>query len=137
MGEANHSWGGRPSETAVGAAEEAGAARGTAVGAARGRNPGWTARAGRGATSGSNLGGTFEAGWQGATIPAVVSQVSTVETVEADSQKKSRLVGLGEATKGKLSLTKPHVERRSGSLWRDQGSGSLCDQRSSQGRNTG
>jgi hypothetical protein len=106
MGEANHSRGGRPSGTAVGAAEEAGAVRGTAVGAARGRNPGWTAGAGRGATSGSNPGGTSGAGWQGAIVPAVVSRVPTVETVEADSQRKSRSVGLGEAARGKLSLLK-------------------------------
>jgi hypothetical protein len=74
MGEANHSRGGGPSGTAVGAAEEAGAARGAAVGAARGRNLGWTTGAGRGATSGSNPGGTSEAGWQGATVPAVVNR---------------------------------------------------------------
>jgi hypothetical protein len=103
-----------------------------------GRNPGRTAGAGRGATSGSNHRGTSEAGWQGATVLAVVSRVPTVETVEPDSQRKSRSAGLGEVARGKLSSSKTtcHVERRSGGLWRDQGSGSLCDQRSSQGRHT-
>jgi hypothetical protein len=82
MGEASHSRGGGPSETAVDAAEEAGAtcgttvevgaARGAAVGAARGKNPGRTVGAGRGATSGSNPKGTSGAGWQGATIPAML-----------------------------------------------------------------
>jgi hypothetical protein len=116
MGEASHSRGGGPSGTAVGAVEAAGAARGTtvevraargsAVGAAQGRNPGRTVGAGRGATSGSNSGGTSGAGWQGATVPAVVSRVSTMETVEPDSQRKSRLVELGEAARGKLSSSK-------------------------------
>jgi hypothetical protein len=103
---ASHSRGGGPSGTAIGAAEEAGATRGIAIGAARGGNPGGIAGAGRGATSGSNPGGTSGAGWQGATVPAVVSRVPTVETVEADSQKKSRSVGLGEATREKLSSSK-------------------------------
>jgi hypothetical protein len=40
-----------------GAAVEARAARGIVVDAAQGRNPGGTTGAGRGATSGSNLGG--------------------------------------------------------------------------------
>jgi hypothetical protein len=89
-----------------GAAIEAGAERGAVVGAARGRNPGGTAGAGRGATSGSNPGGTSKAGWQGATVPAVVSRVPTVETVEPDSQRKSMSVGLDEAVRGKLSSSK-------------------------------
>jgi hypothetical protein len=38
----------------------------------------------------------------------VVSRVPTVETVELDSQRKSRLVGLGE---GKAVLIKNHVSR--------------------------
>jgi hypothetical protein len=59
-----------------------------------------------GVTSGSNPEGTSGAGWQGATIPAVVSRVPTVETVEPDSQRKSRLVGLGEEARGKLSSSK-------------------------------
>jgi hypothetical protein len=80
--------------------------RGTAVGAACGRNPEGTARAVRGGTSGSNLGGTSGAGWQDAMVPAVVSRVPTVETVELDSQRKSRSVGLDEVTKGKLSSSK-------------------------------
>jgi hypothetical protein len=104
IGEADHSRGGGPSGTAVGAAEEAGATRGAAVGAAQG--PGGTARAGRGATSGLSPGGTSEAGWQGVTVPAVVSRVPTVETVEPDSQRKSRLVGLCEAARRKLSSSK-------------------------------
>jgi hypothetical protein len=70
------------------------------------KNPRGTVRAGRGATSGSNLGGTSGAGWQGATIPAVVSRVPTVETVEPDSQRKSRSLGLGEAARGKPSSSK-------------------------------
>jgi hypothetical protein len=102
-----------------------------------GRNLRGTARAGRGATSDLNPGGTSGAGWQGAMVPAVVSRVPTVETVEPDSQRKSRSVGLGEAVRGGCPHQKPHVERQSGSLWRDQGSGSICDQRSSQGRHTG
>jgi hypothetical protein len=118
------------------ATEEAGAAHGATVVAARGRNPGGTAVAGRGATSGSNPGGTSGAGWQGVTVPAVVSRVLTVETVEPDSQRKSRSMGLGEAARGSCPRQKPRVERRSGGLWRDQGSGSLCDQRGSQGRHT-
>jgi L-aminopeptidase/D-esterase-like protein len=89
-----------------GAAVEAEAARGAAIGAAQGRNPGGTVGAGRGATSGSNPGGISEAGWQGAMVLAVVCRVPTVETVEPDSQKKSRSVGLGEAAKGKLSSSK-------------------------------
>jgi hypothetical protein len=103
MGEASHSWGGGPSGTVVGAVKEAQAARGTTVGATRDRNPGRTAGAERGATSGSNPGGTSGACWQDATVPAVVSRVSTVETMEPDSQKKFRSVGLGEAVRGKLS----------------------------------
>jgi hypothetical protein len=97
IGEADHSWGGGPSGTTVGAAEEAEAALGAAVGATRGRNSGGTVGAGRGVTSGSNPGGTSGASWQGATVPAMVSRAPTVETVEPDLQKKSRLVGLGEA----------------------------------------
>jgi hypothetical protein len=90
IGEAIHSRGGGPSGTAVGAAEEARATRGTAVGAARGRNPGGTTGVGRRATSGSNPRGTIGVGWQGATVPAVVSQIPMVETVEPDSQRKYR-----------------------------------------------
>jgi hypothetical protein len=116
MGKASHSRGDGPSDTVVSAAEKVGAARGTiveaeaahgsAVDAAWGRNPGWTTGARRRATSGSNLGGTSGAGWQGATVPAVVSRVPMVETVESDSQRKSRPVGLGEAARGKLSSSK-------------------------------
>jgi hypothetical protein len=86
-------------------------ARGAAVGAARGRNPGGTVGVGRGATSGSNPGGTSGVGWLGATVPVVMSRVPTVETVEPDSQRKSMLVGLGEATRGKAVLIKNHVSR--------------------------
>jgi hypothetical protein len=111
ISEASNSRGGGPSETAVGAVEEAGAARGTAVGAARGRNPDGTAGAGRGDTSGSNPGGISGAGWQGATVPAVVSWVPTVETVELDSQRKSRLVGLARQRGGSYPHQKPRVER--------------------------
>jgi hypothetical protein len=87
----------RRGQATCSATVEAGAARGAAVGAARGRNPGGTAGAGRGATSGSNPGGTSGAGWQGVTVPAVVSRVPMVETMETDSQRKSRSVGLDEA----------------------------------------
>jgi hypothetical protein len=59
---------------------------GATVGVARGRNPKRTVGAGRGATIGSNPVGTSGAGWQGVTIPAVVSRVPMVETVEPDSQ---------------------------------------------------
>jgi hypothetical protein len=51
IGEAGHSQGGGPSGTTVGAAEEAGAARGAAVDASWGRNPRGTAGAGREAIS--------------------------------------------------------------------------------------
>jgi hypothetical protein len=115
-GEVNHSRHGGLSKTTVGAAKEVGAMRATAVeakaartiaiGAAWGRNLKGTARAGRGATSRSNPRGTFGAGWQGAMVPTVVSRVPTVETVEPDSQRKSTLVGLGEAARGKLSSSK-------------------------------
>jgi hypothetical protein len=74
-----------------GATVEVGATRGTTIGA------------GRGATSGLNLGGISGAGRQGAMVPIVVSRIPTVVTVEPDSQRKSRSVGLGEATRGKLS----------------------------------
>jgi hypothetical protein len=70
-------------------------------------------------------------------VPAVVSRVPMVETVEPDSQRKSRSVGLGEAARGSCPHQKPHIERQSGGLWRGQGSGSLYDQRSSQERHTG
>jgi L-aminopeptidase/D-esterase-like protein len=90
--------------------------RGAAVGAARGRNSRGTTGAGRGATSGLIPGGTSGASCQGATVPTVVSRIPTVKTVEPDSQRKSRSVGLGEAARGKLSSSKPHVERRSGGL---------------------
>jgi hypothetical protein len=103
MGEASHSRGGGPSGTAVSAAEEVGAARGAAIGATQGRNPGQIAGVGRGAIGDSNPGGTSGAGWQGATVPEVVSRVPTVETVEPGSQRKYRSVRLGETTRGKLS----------------------------------
>jgi hypothetical protein len=80
--------------------------RGIGVGATRGKNLKGTAGAGRGATSGSNPGGTSGAGWQGVTVSVVVSRVPTVETVEPDSQRKSRSVGLREAARGKLSSSK-------------------------------
>jgi hypothetical protein len=110
IGEASHSRGGGPSGTAVGAAEEAGAARGAALGAARGRNSGGTAGAGRGATSGSNPGGTSGAGWQGVTIPAVVSRVPTVETVEPLT-KKIYVSGIVQGSEGEAVLIKNHVSR--------------------------
>jgi hypothetical protein len=106
IGEADHSRGGGLSRTAVSAAEEVGAARGATVGAAQGKNPGGTIRAGRGATSGSNPEGTSGADWQGAIVPVVVSRVPMVEIVEPDSQRKSRSVGLGDAVRGKLPLSK-------------------------------
>jgi hypothetical protein len=92
--EAIHAQGGGPSVIAV-----------SAAGASHGKNPGGTARAGRGATGGMNPGGTFGASRQGAMmeVPEVVSQVPIVETVEPDSQRKSRSVGMGEAARGKLS----------------------------------
>jgi hypothetical protein len=82
-----------------------GAACGAAVVAARGRNPGGTAGVGRGATRGSKLGGISGAGRRGAgvEVPAVVRWVPMVETVEPDSQRKSRSVRLGKVASGKLS----------------------------------
>jgi hypothetical protein len=57
---------------------------------------------------GSNPGGPSGVGRQGAMVevPIVVSQVPMVETVELDSQRKSRSVGLGEVARGKLSSSK-------------------------------
>jgi hypothetical protein len=80
--------------------------RGATVDDAQGRNPDGAVRVGRGATSSSNPRGTSRASWQGATVPTVVSRVPTVGTVEPDSQRKSRSVGLGEAVRGKLSSSK-------------------------------
>jgi hypothetical protein len=84
----------------VAAGGTVGAACGTAGGTARGRNPGGTARAGRGATGGSKTGGA------GVEVPTVVRWVPMVETVGPDSQIKSRSVRLGEAASGKLSSSK-------------------------------
>jgi hypothetical protein len=63
---------------------------------------------GRGATRGSKLGGISGAVWQGVgvEVPAMVSRVPMVETVEPDLQRKFRSVGLGEAARGKLSSSK-------------------------------
>jgi hypothetical protein len=62
--------------------------------------PGWEGKP----RGGSNPGGP----WQGAMVevPIVVSQVPMVETVELDSQRKSRSIGLGEVARGKLSSSK-------------------------------
>jgi hypothetical protein len=75
---------------------------------ARGRNPRGAVGAGRGATGGSKPGGISGAVQQGAgaEVPAVVSRVPMVDTVEPDAQRKSRSVGLGEAVRGKLSSSK-------------------------------
>jgi hypothetical protein len=93
-----------------------GATRGIAVGdvrgivvvATQGRNPGGTVGAGRGATEGSKPGGISGAIQRGAgvEVSAVVSQVPMVETMETDSQRKSRSVRLGEPASGKLSSSK-------------------------------
>jgi hypothetical protein len=68
----------------------------------QGKNPGGTAEAGRGATGGSNPGGTSGASMQDIVVevPVVVSWVPMVETVEPDSQRKSKSVGLGETASG-------------------------------------
>jgi hypothetical protein len=123
-GEAGHVRGGGLSVTAVDAAEAAhgavggiievargavvGAAQGAAVVAALGRNPSGTARADRGATGGSKPRGISGAVRQGTgvEVPTVVSRVPMVETVEPDSQKKSRSVVLGKAARRKLSSSK-------------------------------
>jgi hypothetical protein len=57
------------------------------------------------ATQGRNPGGTVSAVRlsAGVEVSAVVSQVPMVETMETDSQRKSRLVRLGEPVSGKLS----------------------------------
>jgi hypothetical protein len=83
-------------------------AGGVAVVAVRSRNPGGTVMAGKGATGGSKPGGISGAGRWGAgvEVPVVVRWVPMVETVGADSQRKSRSVRLGEATSGKLSSSK-------------------------------
>jgi hypothetical protein len=85
-----------------------GVARGAAMVAARGRNHGGTAGAGRGATGGSKPGGNSGAGRQGVRVevPAVVRWVPMVETMGPDSQRKFRLVRLGEAASGKLYSSK-------------------------------
>jgi hypothetical protein len=64
--------------------------------------------AGKGATGGSKPGGISGAGRWGAgvEVPVVVRWVPMVETVGADSQRKSRSVRLGEAASGKLSSSK-------------------------------
>jgi hypothetical protein len=81
---------------------------GAAVVAVRGRNPRGTAGAGRGATGDSKPGGISGAGQRGVgvEIPAVVRWVLMMEIVGPDSQRKSRLVRLGEAASGKLSSSK-------------------------------
>jgi hypothetical protein len=60
---------------------------------------------GRGAIGGSKLGGISGAGrWVVRVgVPAVVRWVPMVEIVGPDSQRKSRLVRLGETASGKLS----------------------------------
>jgi hypothetical protein len=85
-----------------------GAARGIVVVAARGRNPGGTVRTGRGATRSSKPGGISGAVRRGAGIevPTVVSRVPMIETLEPDSQRKSRSVILGEALSEKPSSSK-------------------------------
>jgi hypothetical protein len=63
--------------------------------------------------------------------------VPIVETEEPESHKKSKLVRLGEATSGSCQQQKPHDEKWSSSLLRDQHIDSLCDWRSSLKRYTG
>jgi hypothetical protein len=118
IGEAGHARGCGPSVItgdAVGATHDGTveAMCGAAVGAAGGRNPGGTAGTGRGATRGPKPGGMSEASRQGTMVevPVVVSRVPMVKTVEPDSQRKSRSVGLGEAVRGKLSSSKNHMSR--------------------------
>jgi hypothetical protein len=83
-------------------------AGGTTMVAAWGRNPGGTAEAGRLATGGSKPRGISGAGQRGVgvEVTAVVRWVQMVETVEPDSQRKSRSVRLCEAASGKLYSSK-------------------------------
>jgi hypothetical protein len=79
-------------------------AGGAAVVVAHNRNLGGTVGAGRGATGGSKPRGISGARRWGAEVevPVVVRWVPMLETVGSDSQRKSRLVRLGEAASGKL-----------------------------------
>jgi hypothetical protein len=81
---------------------------GTDVVAAQGRKPGGTVGAGRLATGGSKPKRISGAGrWGvGGEVPTVVRWIPMVETVGPNSQRKSRSVRLGEAARGKLSLSK-------------------------------
>jgi hypothetical protein len=83
-------------------------AGGAAVVAARGRNLGGTAGADKEVTGGSKPGGISGVGRRGAKVevPAVVRWAPMVEIVGSDSQRKYRLVRLGEAASGKLSSLK-------------------------------
>jgi hypothetical protein len=83
----------------------------TAVVAARGMKPGGMAGAGRLATGGLKPRGISGAGrcGVGGEVTTVVRWVPMVETVGPDSQRKSRPVRLGEAARGKLSSSNPHV----------------------------
>jgi hypothetical protein len=76
--------------------------------AAWGRKSGGTGGAGRLAIGGSKPGGISGAGRRGAggEVPAVVRWVPMVETVGADSQRKSKSVRRGETARGKLSSSK-------------------------------
>jgi hypothetical protein len=76
--------------------------------ATQGRDPGGTAGVGRGATGGSKPRGISGAGRRGARVEvlAVVRWVLMVETMELDSQRKSRSVRLGEEASGKVSSSK-------------------------------
>jgi hypothetical protein len=127
MGEVSHSQGGRLSGTVVGAVEEVEAARGTAVEAGP-----------RVAQQSVPLGAEIPDGLsEQEGEPQVVSRVPTVETVEPDSRKNLGQWNWTRQRGESCPHQKLRVERRSGGLWRDQGSGSLCDQMSSQGRHTG
>jgi hypothetical protein len=68
--------------------------------------------AGRGATGGSNLGGTTGACRQGAIVevPIVVSQVPMVEIVEPDT-KKIEVSWIGRGSEGEAILIENHMSR--------------------------
>jgi hypothetical protein len=101
---------GGPSETAVGAAEEAGAARGAAVGAARGRNPG---QSGKGShkwlESRRDLRGRLarcQGTYSGESGSNGGDRGARLKENLGPFEKKYRSVGLGEAARGKLSSLK-------------------------------
>jgi hypothetical protein len=126
-------------ETGHGTAGDAWATRGTigVVEAAWGRNPGGTASAGREATRGSKPRGTTEMGWQASVVVEPTGGIVGSQWWKPWNQTPKE--NLGQLDWGRQRVEscphqKPHVERRSNGLWRDQGNDSPYDQRSSQGR---